>query len=105
MLPYFIPLSIDLLIYAYILINRYITLHGDIMHEIKSYKELMAAQVQIREELLKYLMANPMAWEKAAKEIGISQITIKKFAIDEADMDFIILSKIRNYNLKNSNKH
>jgi hypothetical protein len=71
------------------------------MQEIRSYREIMGQQSAVRQHLLKDLMDKPISWTALAKDIGISVITLKKFAIDECDMDFIILNKIRNYNLRN----
>ena len=74
------------------------------MKELKTFSEFMGQQKQLRKKLLKVRAMNPLSWEDLAREIGISHITLRKFAIDEIDVQFRILSKIRNFIMKYESK-
>ena len=61
---------------------------------MKSYKEFMATQGDTRKDMLIILRKNPSPIAKLAKDINISPISLKKFLIDEKNVDFTRFCKI-----------
>ena len=70
---------------------------GEFMNELKSYREVMAQQDEVRKKLIYIRSKNLLTWDALAREIGISHVTLRKFIVDEINMRFIILNKICNY--------
>jgi len=61
---------------------------------MKSYKEFMATQGDIRKDMLSILRKNPSPIATLAKDINISPISLKKFLIEEIDVDFTRFCRI-----------
>jgi len=59
-----------------------------------NYKDFMATQDSIRLEMLVILRKHPRPLARLAEDIDISPISLKKFLVDEKDVDFTRFCKI-----------
>lgn len=57
------------------------------MENRQSIKNLMSNQQELRQTLYEVLRKNPQSLSKAAKQIGISPMTLINFAKNEKDVD------------------
>lgn len=72
------------------------------MEKRESFKSLMENQSEVREKLFQNLQKDPKPRHILASEIGISDVTLRNFLVEERNIKMVPFLKIKNFVEKNS---